>query len=293
MKNPKVLLIYKESAYRQYLSSKQLIKNLKKGSYWKVVWGSHQRHNRTLEGVRKTLRQMGWDATLVLRERVSRLGTVDDKFGLVISVGGDGTLLDASHLVEKTPVLGVNSDPMRSVARFSGSDLQTFPKVLKDYLEGRLKPKEVPRLEFSLNGKRNRWLVMNDLLVCTLSPAGTSRYVLKAGGRMEEQMSSGIWISTAAGSTAAIYSAGGRVLPPSSRKFQFVVREAYQKKFGPRHLLKGVLGATQTLEVVSYMKEGRVFIDGANLEIPFRTGDRLKVGLSHRPLKVIGLKNQG
>ncbi len=287
----KVLLVYKESAYHQYLSSKQLLKNLKKGSYWSVVWGSHQRHNRTLEGVRIILRQQGLDATLVLRKRVYRLREVDKKYGLVISVGGDGTLLDASHHAKETPVLGVNSDPRRSVARFSGCDLETFPRVLKNYLRGRLKPVLVPRLEVYLNGKKSRWLVMNDLLVCTLSPAGTSRYVLKAGSRMEEQMSSGIWISTAAGSTAAIYSAGGRILPAASRKFQFVVREAYQKKFGPRRLLKGVLGSNQSLEVVSRMKEGRVFIDGANLEIPFRLGDRLRVRLSRHPLKVIGLKD--
>ena len=290
MAKPKVLLVYKESAYRQYLSSKQLLKSLKKASCWNVVLGSHQRHNKTLDGVMKTLRQKGLDVTLVLRDRVNRLGNVDGKFGLLVSVGGDGTLLDSSHHAGKTPILGVNSDPLRSVARFSSCNLATFPQVLESYLEGKLKPALVPRLEFLINGKKSPWLVMNDLLVCTLSPAGTSRYVLKVGSRVEEQMSSGIWISTAAGSTAAIYSAGGRILPAQSRKFQFVVREVYQKKFGPRRLLKGTLGPRQSLEVMSYMKEGRVFIDGANLEIPFRLGDRLKVRLSRQPLKVIGLR---
>lgn len=291
MPKPKVLLVYKESAYRQYLSSKQLLKNLKKGSYWNVVRGSHERHNRTLEGVRQTLRREGLTTTVVLRNQVAGVGNVDGKFGLVVSVGGDGTLLESSHHVQKTPILGVNSDPKRSVARFSGCNLESFPGVLRAYLEGKLKPSLVYRLEFSLNGQKNKWRVLNDLLVCTLSPAGTSRYVLKMGSRVEEQMSSGIWISTAAGSTAAIYSAGGKTLSALSRKFQFVVREAYQKKFGPRRLLKGVLGPSQSLEVVSYMKEGRVFLDGANLEIPFKLGDRLKVGISQQPLKIIGLKN--
>jgi len=291
MPKPKVLLVYKESAYHQYLSSRQLLKNLKKGSYWKVVLGSHQRHNQTLQEVRETLRRHGLDVTLALRKRVYQLGNVDGRFGLVVSVGGDGTLLDCSHQMGKTPILGVNSDPLRSVARFSGCDLKSFPGLLEGYLGGKVKPVPVPRLEFSINGKKSRWRVMNDLLVSTLSPAGTSRYVLKVGSRVEEQMSSGVWISTAAGSTAAIYSAGGRVLPAKSRRFQFVVREAYQKKFGPRRLLKGVLGPRQSIEMVSYMKEGRVFIDGANLEIPFWLGDRLQVRLSNQPLRVIGLKD--
>ncbi len=228
---------------------------------------------------------------MVLRDQVYMLKKVDRNFQLVISVGGDGTLLDSSHHVIKTPILGVNSDPLRSVARFSGCNLQTFPGVLKAFLEGRLKPVPVPRLEFWVNGVKNPWLVLNDLLVTTLSPAGTSRYVLKMGFRAEEQMSSGIWISTAAGSTAAIFSAGGKALPPTSRKFQYVVREAYQKKFGPRRLLKGVLAPGRALEVVSRMKEGRLFIDGANLVYPFKLGDRLKVQISRHPLKVIGLKN--
>jgi len=55
-------------------------------------------------------------------------------------------------------------------------------------------------------------------------------------------------------------------------------------------LLKGVLGGKQSLETVSRMKEGRLFVDGANLVEPFLLGDRLQVRLSSRPLKVIGLK---
>lgn len=291
MPQPKVLVVYKESAYSQYLSSKQLARKLRKGGYWDVVLGSHRRHNQTLQGVREALRQRGLKVTLVLRDQIHRLKQVDRKFQLVVSVGGDGTLLDISHCVRKIPILGVNSDPRRSVARFSGCNLKTFPAVLDAFLQGKLKPALIPRLEFFVNGIKSPWPVLNDLLVTTLSPAGTSRYVLKAGSRTEEQISSGIWISSAAGSTAAIYSAGGRVLPPSSSKFQFVVREVYQKKFGPRRLLKGVLGPRQALEVSSYMKEGRVFVDGANLWVPFRTGDLLKVRLSSQPLKIIGLKN--
>src|SRR6185369_2485823 len=155
--------------------------------------------------------------------------------------------------------------------------LGTFKEVLRSYLEGKLKPAPLSRLEFFLNDKKNPWLVLNDLLVTAASPGGTSRYILKAGSRVEEQMSSGVWISTAAGSTAAIYSAGGKTLPAFSRNFQFLTREVYQKKFGPRKLLRGVLRPGQTLEMVSYMKEGRIFVDGSNLAVPFRLGDRLKV----------------
>ncbi len=291
MAKPKVLVVYKESAYSQYLSSRRVPGSLKTGRYWKVILGSHQRHHRTLRTVLRTLKAKGFAPVVVMRDKVHRLKDIDGKYSLVVTVGGDGTLLDASHHVRETPVLGVNSDPSRSVARFSGCEVKSFWRIFRNFWEGGLRPVPVPRLEFSINGAKGKWPVLNDLLVTTLSPAGTSRYVLKIGSRMEEQMSSGVWISTAAGSTAAAYSAGGKILPVSSKKFQFIVREAYQRKFGPRRLLKGVLGAGQSLEVISYMKEGRVFIDGANLEMPFRLGDRLKVRLARQPLKVIGLRD--
>ena len=290
MHKPRVLVVYKESAYRRFLSSRQLVRSLKKGNYWKVIRGSHQRQNDTLAGVKAVLRAGGISADWVSRDRVRRLRGVDRRYQFVISVGGDGTLLDASHQVVKIPVLGVNSDPLRSVARFSGCDVKKFPGVLSSYISGRLKPLSVPRLEFEVNGRANPWLVLNDLLVTTQSPAGTSRYLLRVGSRVEEQLSSGVWISSAAGSTAAILSAGGKAMPVTLPKFQYVVREAYQKKFGPRRLVKGILARGQNLELVSRMKEGRIFVDGANLVVPFKLGDRLTVSLSHKPLQVIGLK---
>jgi NAD+ kinase len=240
--------------------------------------------------VLKALAAEGLSVDRVLRHKAYRLKGLDRRYSLVVSVGGDGTLLDASHLVSRIPILGVNSDPVRSVARFSGCRLDGFPRVLRDHLRGRSRPIPVPRLEFRVNGVRSPWLVLNDLLVCTASPAGTSRYLLQVGKRSEEQMSSGVWISTAAGSTAAIYSAGGKRQPLSSRAFQFLVREPYQRKFGPRRLVRGSLRPGQDLEVFSRMKEGRIFVDGPNLVVPFRLGDRLQVRPSTHPLRLVGLK---
>ena len=181
MLSPRVLVVFKESAYRRFLSSKQLVQTLKKGNYWQVIRGSHRRQTDTLAGVKAALKSEGLKAKWISRDQVGRLSRVDQNFQLVVSVGGDGTLLDSSHFVEKIPILGVNSDPLRSVARFSGCDLKTFSKVLGTYLRGGLPSVSVPRLEFLVNGKRNKWLVLNDLLVTTLSPAGTSRYVLRVG----------------------------------------------------------------------------------------------------------------
>jgi NAD+ kinase len=104
-------------------------------------------------------------------------------------------------------------------------------------------------------------------------------------------MSSGLWVGTAAGSTAALLSAGGKVLPITAKKIQFVAREVYQRKFGSRKYLKRVLDGGRILEVISYMRHGRIFVDGPNVVVPFRVGDRLKVRLSKFPLRIVGLKS--
>ena len=290
MPKPKVLVVFKKSAYSLYRSSGRLSKVPKQSSYRSILKGSHESHQQTLKGVKEILKTEGLDVTLVFRKQIQRLTQLENRFDFLVSVGGDGTLLDSSHFVRRIPILGVNSDPQRSVGRFTGCHLGTFRETLKAYLGGRLKPVLLSRLEFSLNGKPSPWLVLNDLLVAASSPAVTSRYVLKLGPRSEEQVSSGVWISTAAGSTAAMLSAGGKGLSVLSLNYQYLVREIFQKKFGVRKLVGRVLKPGQNLELVSYMKEGRVFVDGANLVAPFRLGDRLKVGLARQPLKVIGLK---
>ncbi len=290
MSKSRVIVIYKQSAFMRLQAGDIPTNRLEKGRYWKIICGSHQRHTDTIQKVKDVLKQEGLHAVYFHRNQLQQLRDADKRFDLAISVGGDGTLLDSCHHLHTIPILGVNSDPQRSVARFSGCVAEDFHPLLAAYLAGKLKPVAVPRIEFSINGKVHPWRVLNDILISTLSPAGTSRYMLKIGADIEEQMSSGIWVSTAAGSTAANASAGGKTLPATAKKFQYVVREVYQRKFGHRRHIKGILSQGQTLEIISYMKDGRIFVDGSNRIVPFGLGDRLKIGLSRAPMKLVGLK---
>ena len=293
MPHPRVLLVYKRSAYLRYRLGGGSLHWLHKAAfkdYVKILKASHWNHYGTMASVKETLKEKGLEVVEALRQDIGRDGFADGRFGLVVVVGGDGTLLDASHWTKRVPVLGVNSDPGRSVAHYSGCEVEGFPRVLDEYGRGRLKPVSLPRLSLSLNGKTLKWPVLNDVLVAAKGPAATSRYVLRVGGKEEEQMSSGIWISTAAGSTAASMSAGGRPLPPTRKVFQYVVREPFEGKLGPRRLLKGVLPKGKSLEIDSYMREGMLYIDGPALSVPFVIGDRLKVTLTAPALPVIGLR---
>lgn len=69
-------------------------------------------HKETINFCKNVLQRKSVDWEPLLRNDLSQpIGCVD----LVITVGGDGTLLQASHFLdESVPVLGVNSDPTQA-----------------------------------------------------------------------------------------------------------------------------------------------------------------------------------
>jgi len=293
MPSPSVLLVYKRSAYLRLRlggGPQGWLRQPHFKDYVKVLKTSHWNHYKSLAVVKAALKTRGLQVVEVLRDELERVGKADGRYGLVVVVGGDGTFLDAARWTAKVPILGVNSDPGRSVARFSACNASGFTRMLDAWALGKQRPVKVPRLTLTLNGEQVKWPVLNEVLVAAKSPAGTSRYVLKVGKRQEEQISSGVWIATSAGSTAAILSAGGKAFAPEKTHFQYVVREPYEKKFGRRRLLKGVLAKGQSLDVDSHMREGMLFLDGCVHCIPFTIGDRLRVTLSAPTLPIIGLR---
>jgi NAD+ kinase len=208
-------------------------------------------------------------------------------FDLVLTVGGDGTFLTASHFVRSTPVLGVVSSAA-SVGHFCAAKAQGVGQALDALVCGRLRPIELWRLEVKIGARRARELVLNEILFCHANPAATSRYILRVGAAREEQKSSGVWISTAAGSTGAIGSAGGRTLRPTSRRIQYLVREPFLPAHHGYRLLLGMVEDT-AIEIASKMEDSSVYIDGPRIRYPVRFGERVTVKRSGLPLVVYGM----
>ena len=298
----RVLVVYKKSAYQLYLRERRdsrLARLLRRRNPdARDIRQAHAVHQATLKIVTGTLARFGVAYDAVYRAHLRTTARHD----LVISVGGDGTLLQASHLVADLPILGVNSDPRRSEAVFCAASRANFPGLLRQALTGRLPAARLSRLQVTLNGRRLWPLVLNDVLVTHDDPATMSRYRLAVGARRvrpgkrerragEDQKSSGLWIATAAGSSSAILAAGGRRLPWTAKRFQYRPRELYRGRLSRCRLTGGVLPRGRTVSVTWLMREGAVFIDGPHVRYPLRFGDRLTVGLSARhPLRVLGLR---
>lgn len=231
------------------------------------------------------LRESGLQARVTHRARV-----VDTRpYPLVISVGGDGTFLEAARCVAGAGqrILGVNSDPERSAGTFCSADGATFGAKLRKILRGRVKTVRLHRMELRLNGRRLGAPVLNDILVTHRRPAAMSRYWLRVGAAREEQRSSGLWIATAAGSTGAIRSAGGRPLERRSRALVYRPRELYSGGGIRCRLRGGAVPAGRRVAVGSLMRDGMICADGEHMTFPFGYGDVLEVSPSPRPLRVV------
>jgi len=288
---PKVLVVYKKSTYQRYVGRAQArLQELIEHSDVSVegLLHEHEIHQETLQQAKKALRDLGARAILRYRPEPMPEGGAWD---LIVTLGGDGTLLWASHLADSsTPMLAINSAPETSVGYFCAGDGHNVDQVLAAALDGSLKSSRLARMRVDVGDNLISTRVLNDALYCHESPAATSRYILNYGGEQERQMSSGVWVGPAAGSTAAIRSAGGKVLPIGSQKIQFVVREPYRGVDNKYRLIKGMVSRGAALEIASRMTKGRIFLDGTQKVYSVGIGDRVRMALSDEPLTLLGLQ---
>jgi NAD+ kinase len=292
---PLVVVVSKRSMYERVIQERRdpkAISLLQRRDISVARWRkAHLAHQLTLRRVLAGLRSLGAKVT-VLRSPAVVFDASDAS--LVVTVGGDGTLLAASHHVGSIPILGVNSSPEHSVGFFCPAHLGNLMPMLEQALEGTLPSVSLSRMQVSVNNRILSRRVLNEALFCHAIPAATSRYLVSFGGKTEEQRSSGVWVSTAAGSTGAARSAGGQLLPFASRKLQLVVREPYLELRRDTHpvplaLDRLVIEPPESLTLLSKMEDARLYLDGPFRQMPVGLGDRVVCSVSNEPLHVFGL----
>lgn len=241
-------------------------------------------HDRTLAALLAALARHGVEplVTDVLVDEAARAALARARF--VVSVGGDGTLLTASHYLAAGTLLGVNSAPRDSVGYLALARRATIPGMLDEIAAGRLRPVPVTRLAVTLDGAMLPEAALNDVLVAHQHPAATSRYLVRLGRQSEAHRSSGLWVATPAGSTAGIRSSGGAVMPLRSRRLQFRARELYSRAGVGFRLASGFLAPGAELVVESQMDSGWLYIDGARVSYRFPFGARAQLRALPEPL---------
>ncbi len=281
----KALLLYKKSTYKHHFQKHRLTSPLSPTErvFVSRFKRTHDVHYKNLDIVACALRSRG-----IVFDMIPRGQSADYcRYDWVITVGGDGTFLEGARFVTRQYILGVNSDPQWSVGRFCPVTAARFASVLERIHEGRVKTLLLNRMQVMLGSTGEKIFALNDILACHSNPAAMSRYNLRIGRDEEDQSSSGLWIATAAGSTGAMRSAGGRRLALTSRTLQYRVRELYRGRGSGGRLLAGVVEPPASIYLTSLMKDGVVFIDGSHEKRLFRFGERLRVRACSQALRFV------
>lgn len=287
MKIQKALIVYNKPLYELLVLEEKnpYYLGLLKRSHpstknWVTVY---EQHRETLQGVQSTLRLLGIRTETVFRKDLKKIGPCD----LVVTVGGDGTVLETSHLIFDQVLLGVNGAPSESTGALCHTRLSTFLGTMIDLMTGEKRPSRIPRLKVRVGRDTLRPPALNEVLFANRSPAGTSRYIIQIGKKREEHKSSGVWMATGAGSTAAIRSAGGRVMAPTWGGLQYLVREPLLRPGLKMDLKKGVLKRNESITLIPTTRQSAVFIDGNHIEVPVEYGEKVVVRTGGRPLKMV------
>ncbi len=287
MRIRKALIVYKKSSYETHALDERdpnYLRLLREGNIaTRDSRNVHREHVAALETVKRELRGFGVSYDFRLRYYLRSIRRYD----LVITIGGDGTFLETAHFLEEGVLMGVNSAPAASVGFYCRANRWNFRQKMVALLRDRPNLQKLCRLEVKLPRVKKPPLALNDILFTSRNPAGTTRYLVTLGKHREEQKSSGLWIAPAPGSTAAIHSAGGKILPLGSEKFQYVVREPYQPSHSRYRFLRGVLGKETKLKILSMMDEVSVYLDGPHREFPIRRGDVVTVRQANRPIYAV------
>jgi hypothetical protein len=149
-----------------------------------------------------------------------------------------------------------------------------------------------------------RLLGFNDLFIGARSHV-SARYRLEAGGKREAQSSSGVLVSTGAGSTGwlssvfnmaaglAAFTGGTAGAPPrltwEDPRLVYVVREPYASRHSQATMVAGVLQAGQRLTVESLMPSGGViFSDGVEADaLAFNSGVVATIGAAAQRTRLV------
>ena len=137
---------------------------------------------------------------------------------LVISLGGDGTLLTAARALadKNTPLLGINLGRLGFLADVS---FDNFESYLEAVLEGRYTVEE----RFFIQGRfyageklESTKIALNDIILHSHESASMIEYEISSGGSLiHVQRSDGVIVTTPTGSTAYALSGGGPIMHPS------------------------------------------------------------------------------
>ena len=138
---------------------------------------------------------------------------------MLISIGGDGTFLDAVQLVIKknVPIAGINVGRMGFLARFEKSQMKYNIEAL---LSQKINRVSCPLLRSELQQDKKILYSLNEMAVRAISTDTTLQISVSVNGiHLNSYVADGFLIATPIGSTAYNMSVGGPIMEPGADSF--------------------------------------------------------------------------
>jgi NAD kinase len=207
----------------------------------------------------------------------------------VVVFGQDGLVANVAKYVGDVPIIGVNPDPQRNDGILLPFELRDARQIVRRAVDQKAKTEAVTLAEVSTNDGQ-KMLAFNDFFLGCKSHT-SARYTVELNLQTESQSSSGLIISTGAGSTGWLSSlfnmaegltrlAGGvsHGQRPSLKwgddNLMWAVREPFVSRHSSAQMTGGILESTEELVVGSQMDgNGVIFSDGIENDfIEFNSG---------------------
>lgn len=265
------------------------------------IEAEHASYHAVLDGVRHLVPQ-GTKQHVIDRSFLPQYSFGEND--LVVTVGPDGLVVNTAKYLDKQPIVAINPDPKRIEGVLLPYTTLTARQGLYAGLFTDARTQEITMAEAHLNDGQ-QLLAFNDLFIGARSHV-SARYSIQFGEQKEAQSSSGILISTGAGSTGwlrSVYagavriveSLGGSVQPPVKRMewdakhLIYTVREPWPSKTTGATLVHGLITPEQPLVICSEMAEhGVIFSDGVEADyLAFTAGLTATVRIADRTAQLV------
>lgn len=218
---------------------------------------------------------------------------------IVIVLGQDGLVANTAKYVGNIPIIGINPDRNRYDGVLLHFDKNNFMPAVNNVLAHNFAKEEITMAKLTLNDGQSM-LAFNDFFIGVNSHS-SANYTIKFNGMEENHSSSGIIVSTGAGSTGWLSSlfnmANGFIkefepgneidfnaIPRESEYLMFVVREPFVSRTSQANIIVGKITKENQLIIESNMPEnGIIFSDGVQSDfLDFNSGTIAEIGIAEQ-----------
>jgi NAD kinase len=304
----KVVLVTRKTALEELIErfgthaqARFLLKS--RGDSIDAAEAAHERYSQALRTVREAIPRG------VRLHPIERTFLPNFLFGpadLVVTLGPDGLIVNTAKYLADQPLLAINPDPQRMDGVLIPFQDSAASIVLPQAIEDRLPSERITMAVARLDDGQSLHAV-NDLFIGQRSHL-SARYRIVHGHRDESQSSSGLIVSTGAGSSgwyrSILAGAAGVAAGVSGHdarwkenyrfsrtadELRFCVREPFTSKVSSAETVYGRIGPGECLTIVSQMAAGGViFSDGIESDfLSFEAGRTATISVAERKVNLL------